>query len=352
MEGGAALSNSLKLAALRWSYASVHAQKIQIPWDTNLPQYGKLHFAYAKGTRREITDYTERNCPHRFKWAIERWMKGENPTEIKVGIDCSGYVYRVLDEACQISGKPGLQRTLGTTCDYTALDTLTPMHLPISRAIDVRAGDTMRFNKGKHAGVIVERITDMRGDLQEIWYSHSSFTRGPHMGSIVVADPYAPINAKSQTWRDDMWDGLSDNNLRDLYFTSVHHSWFYQGPRPTVARRTGITVLYEDQPIRFQIPPVVLGDHTMCQIRPLAETLGATVTWDQPTQTVIIQRRAREARCSVGSEVGVIGGLGYLLVEPPTLVSNHLVVPLRFVAEALGASVHWDEPQGRISLTN
>lgn len=218
------MSNPLKLAALRWTYASVHGQRIQIPWDTNQPQYGKLHFAFSKGTRQQIVDYTERNCPHRIKWGIERWMKGENPTEIKVGIDCSGFVYRVMDEACQISGSPDLFRSLGTTCDYTDLDTLTPMHLPIHRAIDVRAGDTMRFNKGKHSGVVVETITDLRGELQEIWFTHSSFTRGPHLGSIVVGDPYAPINAKSQTWRDEMWDGLIDNNLRDLYFTSIHHT--------------------------------------------------------------------------------------------------------------------------------
>lgn len=135
-------------------------------------------------------------------------------------------------------------------------------------------------------------------------------------------------------------------------FTSIHHSWFYEGPRPVVERRTGISILYDDQPIHFQIPPVVLGGHTMCQIRPLAETLGATVTWEQPSQTVTIRRGERVARCSVGSEVGVVAGVGYLLAEPPTLVSDHVVVPLRFIAEALGAIVHWEEPQGRIRLTN
>jgi len=134
--------------------------------------------------------------------------------------------------------------------------------------------------------------------------------------------------------------------------TSIHHSWFYRGPRPEVARRTGITIYYEDQPIQFVIPPVVLGGHTMCQVRPLAETLGATVTWDQPSQTVTIRRDDRVARCSVGSEVGVVAGVGYLLVEPPALVNESVIVPLRFVADALGATVYWDEPSGNVRLSN
>ncbi|HYG57503.1 MAG TPA: hypothetical protein VD902_05495 [Symbiobacteriaceae bacterium] len=219
------MPNILKIVAMRWAYASVHGVRVQIPWDTNLPQYGKYHYAYSKGTRQQIVAYTEGNCPHRNKWLIQDWMKGRNPAEIVVGIDCSGFVYRVLDEAAVASGAPSLRETLGTTCEYTPLDNLTPFGLEIHRAIDVRAGDTMRFNRGRHSGVIIETVTDERGTLKEIWYAHSSFTRGPHIGWVEVADPYAPINARVQQWHDDMWDGLTDNNLRDLYFTSFWQNW-------------------------------------------------------------------------------------------------------------------------------
>lgn len=214
------MPNPLKLVAMRWAYASVHGIRIQIPWDGNHPQYGRYHYAFAKGTRQQIIAYTEGNCPHRDKWSIQNWMKGQNRDDIHVGIDCSGFVYRVLDEASQMSGAPSLARTLGTTCEYTALDTLTPMNLPITRADRVEAGDTMRFNKGRHSGVIIETVVDSTGRLREIWYAHSSFTRGPHIGWIEVGDPGAPIQSKAQKWHDEMWDGLKDNNLRDLYFTS------------------------------------------------------------------------------------------------------------------------------------
>lgn len=219
--GAEPMSNPLKIAAMRWSYASVLGLRIQIPWDTNEPQYGRNHYAFAKGTRGQIIGFTEGNCPQRTKWTIEGWMKGTNPDDLHVGIDCSGFVYRVLDEAMQISGTGSLVDTLGTTCEYTALDSLTPFDQVLYQAIDVQAGDTMRFNNGRHSGVIIETVVDGSGVLREIWYAHSSFTRGPHIGWIEVGDPWAPINARSQNWHDDMWDRLNNNNLRDLYFTSM-----------------------------------------------------------------------------------------------------------------------------------
>lgn len=345
------MSNPLKTVALHWAHPSVHGVRVQIPWDTNLPRYGKNHFAFSKGTLRQIIAFTEGNCPHRNPRAIEAWMKGRNPTEINVGIDCSGFVYRVLDEACQMSGTPGLEQTLGTSCDYTALDTLTPLHLPIRRANDVRAGDTMRFNKGKHSGVVIETVRDRRGTLQEIWYAHSSFTRGPHIGWIEVGDPWDPIEARSQNWRDEMWDGLNNNSLRDLYFTSIHQSPFYLGPRPVATKRTGLSVVLAGSAIPFSVPPFTLNGHTLCQIRPLAEAMGAAVSWDNDSQTVAFRRGARAATCQVGSEVGVMDGVGYRLEQPPVLMGTHVVVPLRFVVEALGFEVRWDEARSLITLT-
>lgn len=344
------MSNPLKLVALHWAYPSVHGIRVQIPWDENRPQYGKYHYAFSKGTRRQIVAFTEGACPHREKWAIQNWMKGQNDQEIHVGIDCNGFVYRVLDEAAQISGVPTLTDTLGTACEYTDLDTLTPLNQPILRAADVRAGDTMRFNKGRHSGVVFETVTDPTGRLTEIWYAHSSFTRGPHIGWVEVADPFAPIQAKVQTWHDEMWDGLTNNNLRDLYFTSIHQSWFYRGPRPRVVKRGGIKIQVNGAAVEFAVAPFVLDGHTLAQVRPLAEAMGATITWTQASQTVTLTAGARTAQCQVGSEVGVTDGRGVLLQQPPTLIGDNLVLPVRFVAEALGYQVGWENATGVVSL--
>lgn len=344
------MSNPLKLAALRWAHASVHGQRIQIPWDENAPQYGPYHWGYAKGTRAGLLAFVEANCPAREKWSIESWMKGNNPSQMHVGIDCSGFVYRVLDEAARLSGASPLPVTLGTTCEFTPLDLLTPLGLVVNRAQEMRAGDTFRFNRGRHAGVVIEVVTNEAGLVQEIWYAHSSFTRGPHLGWIEVRDPYAPINARMQQWHDQMWDSLTDNGLRDYYFTSAHQSPFYQGARRTVAKLTGPEVRVGNTRVEFPVAPYVLGGVTLAHIRPLAEAMGAEVLWDNASQTVTLRKGGRSARCQVGVEVAQANGTDLVLDEAPVIVQDRVFVPLRFVAETLGYEVIWRGELRRIEI--
>ena len=345
------MSNPLKMAAMRWTYPSINGTRVQIPWDENQPQYGKYHLGFAKATRRQIIDYTEANCSFTDRWAIENWMKGKNPMEIHIGIDCSGFVYRMLEEACLISGAATLVETLGTTCEYTTIDALTPLSMPIDRAMDVRAGDTMRFNHGRHSGVIIETVTDPRGTVSEIWYAHSSYTRGPHIGWIEVGDQTAPINAPMQQWHDDMWDGLVNNNLRDRYFTSVHKSWFYQGPRIRIVKRKGLTIAVSGRLIDFAVGPFILDSTAMCHVRPLAEAMGARVDWKQPPLMVTLTKGGRSASCQVGSEVAVVNGRQITLDQVPIFLGESVFVPVRFIAEALGYRVDFRGDSFRVDLT-
>jgi hypothetical protein len=345
------LSNPLKIAAMRWAYASVNGVRIQLPWDQNSPQYGRYHYAFAKGTRQQVIGYTEGQCNYRDRWQIRNWMKGGNSDDMHVGIDCSGFVYRVLDEAAVMSGAPSLSQTLGTACEYTALDTLTPANQVLHRAMDVQSGDTMRFNRGHHSGVIIETVTDGQGVLKEIWYAHSSFTRGPHIGWVDVQDPEAPIEDAAQQWHDDMWDWLENNRLRDMYFESVHHSPFYQGARPRPAKVTGVSVTVGGSRVSFDVDPYVIGGRTMAQVRPLTDAMGASLSWDDNSQTITLTRGGRTVRCQVGSEVGVINNDGQLLDEPPVLVDDQVVAPVRFLAEGLGYRTDWDPALRYVTLT-
>jgi len=336
------VANPLKLAALHWAHASVKGVRIQIPWDENYPQYGKYHYAFGKGTLRQILAFTEANCPHADRASIQAWMKGDNETDLHTGIDCNGFVYRILDEASRMTGARPLVETMGTTCEYTPIESLMLPGQVLPRARDVRPGDTIKFNKGYHSGVIIETVYDNRGEMIEIWYAHSSFTRGPHIGRIVVGDPDAPLSDEANNWIDEMWDWLRNNNVRDRYFTSIHRSPFYEGPRPQVVRLDGIRITLQGEEIPFDVAPVILGGRTLCQIRPLAEAMGAEVDWDAVTETVTFALGARKASCQIGSEMGYVNGRPQMLDEPPILFDDRTVVPLRFVAEGLGFTVVWN----------
>ena len=132
--------------------------------------------------------------------------------------------------------------------------------------------------------------------------------------------------------------------------TSIHHSPFYLGPRPYVTKIPGVTINVEGTPIPSSVEPFILGGRTLCQLRPFAEAMGAAVDWDNNAQRVTMTLGNRVTSCQVGSEVGVMNGRGYMLDEPPLFVGPSVVVPVRFIAEALGYQVDWDETQLLVNL--
>jgi len=82
-------------------------------------------------------------------------------------------------------------------------------------------------------------------------------------------------------------------------------------------------------------PPFIQGSSTMVPLRLIAEAMGAHVAWDGITRTVTMTRGATVATLVIGQPVP--GGVG-----TPTISNSRTFVPLRFVAEALGADVKWD----------
>jgi uncharacterized repeat protein (TIGR02543 family) len=76
-------------------------------------------------------------------------------------------------------------------------------------------------------------------------------------------------------------------------------------------------------------------DRTMLPLRAVAESLGADVAWDAGTRTVTIISNGVVLSISVDNALP--GGMGM-----PAIVNDRVFVPVRYVAEMLGANVQWD----------
>lgn len=77
-------------------------------------------------------------------------------------------------------------------------------------------------------------------------------------------------------------------------------------------------------------------------VRALAEALGYSVAWDARARAAVVRGGGREVRLAVGSVLARVNGAEVRMDVPPALVHGRLVASLRFVAEALGARVHWE----------
>ena len=75
----------------------------------------------------------------------------------------------------------------------------------------------------------------------------------------------------------------------------------------------------------------------------IAEAMGADVNWNGNTQTVTITQGVTVITLVIDQPLP--NGLGI-----PIIRNNRTFVPLRFVAEALGADIEWDEATQSIEV--
>jgi hypothetical protein len=76
-------------------------------------------------------------------------------------------------------------------------------------------------------------------------------------------------------------------------------------------------------------------------IRFVAEAMGAKVDWEPVSQTVTITRDGLEIKLVIDQATAIVNDKPLEIDSPAKLVENRTMVPLRFISEAFGAKVDW-----------
>ena len=97
----------------------------------------------------------------------------------------------------------------------------------------------------------------------------------------------------------------------------------------------------EPQPA-LEYPPFIMGGRTMVPIRFISEALGAKVEWDNATKGITITLDDKVISMQVGNTSVMVNGKTLTIDAPPVIKLGRTFVPLRFISEALGAKVEWD----------
>ncbi len=109
------------------------------------------------------------------------------------------------------------------------------------------------------------------------------------------------------------------------------------------AQGTGeISVVLNGRKIEFDVPPIIENGRTLVPIRKIAEALGAQVGWD-PSGYVTISNDEKYVLLGIGIKYANVDGEIKELDVPPKVVNGRTLVPVRFVSEAFGLNVDWDD---------
>lgn len=81
----------------------------------------------------------------------------------------------------------------------------------------------------------------------------------------------------------------------------------------------------------------------MCGVSGAASAaLGALVQWDGTPRLISLTRGDHMAGVSVGGPRALVDGRPIYLDVPPQIFRDRTMVPVRFIAQAFGATVGWD----------
>ena len=111
-------------------------------------------------------------------------------------------------------------------------------------------------------------------------------------------------------------------------------------------------VILDGHELTFEVPPIIENDRTLVPLRAIFEAMGASVSWDNNTRTATSIKGNTTVVLPVGSIRPTVNGQVWPLEVPAIIKNNRTLAPLRFVGEAFGGKVDWDNSTRIITITS
>lgn len=240
------------------------------------------------------------------------------PTDPEEKPDKGRYFYFDVHDSYIKGGKNSIVLTV------TYLDVgLTPVYLDYDSMDETRPDSTVRSVTHKRIAIATRQNT-------ESWVTRRIEIEDARLANMLNGADFR-IGAET------------DLTLRNVALLLVHH----EEPTPP------IRVFLVDREIKFDVYPVIDAktSRTLVPMRAIFEALGASVQWDGATRSVTAVKSQTTIVLTIDSPWGTVNGQFAALDQPPLIVSERTVVPLRFVSEQLGLDVSWDGATRTITLT-
>lgn len=121
---------------------------------------------------------------------------------------------------------------------------------------------------------------------------------------------------------------------------------------PLAQAQTPIRVTINGRALTLEVAPTVQDGRTLVPMRAIFEALGARVHFDSATRLIRAARRESMVILQLGSRKAWVNGPETEIEAAPVSVQGRTMVPLRFVAEALGAEVNWNANTRVVAITH
>lgn len=114
------------------------------------------------------------------------------------------------------------------------------------------------------------------------------------------------------------------------------------------AKAQTVSVIVDGQSMSFDQPPIIQTGRVFVPLRGIFERLGASVVY--ANGQINATGRGRTVSLRIGSTQATVDGQPTTLDVAPFIVGQRTLVPLRFIAQSLGASVNWNDGTSTVTI--
>ena len=114
------------------------------------------------------------------------------------------------------------------------------------------------------------------------------------------------------------------------------------------AQAQTVSIVVNGQPVSFDQPPLERAGRVFVPLRGVFERLGASVVYS--AGQINATGNGRNVSLHIGSTTATVNGQPVTIDVAPFLVGPRTMVPLRFIAQSLGATVDYNDSNRTVSI--
>ena len=116
------------------------------------------------------------------------------------------------------------------------------------------------------------------------------------------------------------------------------------------AENDAVGLRLDGKVISSDTPAVIVSERTLVPARAVFEAMGGNVAWDEPLREVTVTLGRSVVKLVIDSKTAYVDGEAITMDVAASIISERTLIPVRFVAEAFGYEVKWDEPSRMVDL--
>ena len=121
---------------------------------------------------------------------------------------------------------------------------------------------------------------------------------------------------------------------------------------PAANARSIPRVTVNGSPIAFNdASPIEIAGSALVPLRGVFEAMGATVDYNSVSRAITVIKGSENITLTTGSTRALVNGQEKTLSHSAIVVNGSALAPLRFIAQALGGYVEWNEAKNLASIT-